>query len=640
MRKTRNFLRRAGSAALALTLTVSLCQPAFAATKAPFSKDETVYAVMAADGSVTKTTVSEHLYNADGLAGVEDRSTLKNIVNTESFAEYTRNGDTLVWNTDDTDVYYKGETDRQLPISAKVTYTLDGRTAPLSELLGRSGHLVLTIDLTNHETGKVTVNGKERTIVTPLVTAVGVLLGEDAGNVNAVNGLLERAAKSSVAAFVTLPGVKESLDGLLPEQVNGVAEYLQDSVTVEADVESLTAPQILLACAASAEALGQGDEVFDLDSLNDLTDGIAALNDAMNRLLDGASQLKAGAAQLAAGSLALLDGASRLDSGLGQLTEGLDTLTSNNAALTSGAQQVADGVLDSASQTLMENGLIDTPMTWDTYEAVIDDILSLGDKTLAAGRRKMVRTIWEQAPQFKASQLDIALYLAATRTDHDLEAALRLMQSFSPDSDAQQKLHDELVYQTANSEDMASVRALKENLGQIQLFVSSVGRYADGVAAAADGAHAAKAGSAQLAGGASALYDGVLRLQNGTDQLSGGLVQFNDEGISQLTGALDADQLHALQTVVEEMTGRLADYTSFAGAPEGASSRVKFLYKTAETPAETAPVETASSLPMMGQYPGILQIQIERRTVGIIVADVFAGIKELIDQTYRIVKMP
>ena len=584
MRKTQNFLRRAGSAALALTLTVSLCQPAFAATKAPFSKDETVYAVMAADGSVTKTTVSEHLYNADGLAGVEDKSTLKNIVNTESFAEYTRNGDTLVWNTDDTDVYYKGDTDRQLPISAKVTYTLDGRTAPLSELLGRSGHLVLTIDLTNHETGKVTVNGKERTIVTPLVTAVGVVLGDDASNVNAVNGLLESAAKSSVAAFVTLPGVKESLDGLLPEQVNGVAEYLQDSVTVEADVESLTAPQILLACAASAEALGQGDEVFDLDSLNDLTDGIAALN-----------------------------GATRLDSGLGQLTEGLDTLTSNNAALTSGAQQVADGVLDSASQTLMENGLIDTPMTWDTYEAVIDDILSLGDKTLAAGRRKMVRTIWEQAPQFKASQLDIALYLAATRTDHDLEAALRLMQSFSPDfimgwlkkltdSDAQQKIHDELVYQTANSEDMASVRALKENLGQIRFFVSSVGQYADGVAAAADGAHAAKAGSAQLAGGASALYDGVLQLQNGTDRLSGGLVQFNDEGISQLTGALDADQLHALQTVVEEMTGRLADYTSFAGVPEGASSRVKFLYKTAETPAETAPVETTADNASEGNF--------------------------------------
>ena len=544
---------------------------------------------------------------------IRDRSTLKNIVNTEGFAEYTRNGDTLVWNTDDTDVYYKGDTDRPLPISAKVTYTLDGRTAPLSELLGQSGHLVLTIDLTNNEKGTLTVDGKERTVVTPLVTAVGVVLGGDARSVNAVNGLLESAAKSSVAAFVALPGVKASLDGLLPQQVDGVTRYLQDSVTVEADVEELTAPQILLACAATAEALGQGDEVFDLDSLNGLTDGIAALNDAMSQLLDGASQLRAGTAQLAAGSLALLDGANQLDSGLGQLTEGLDTLTSNNAALTSGAQQVADGVLDSANQTLMENGLIDTPMTWDTYEAVIDDILSLGEKTLAAGRKKMVRTIWEQAPQFKASQLDIALYLAATKTEHDLEAALRLMQSFSPDfivgwlkkltdSDAQQKIHDELVYQTANSEDMASVRALKENLGQIRFFVSSVGQYADGVAAAAEGAHAAKEGSAQLAGGASALYDGVLQLQNGTDQLSGGLVQFNEEGISQLTGALDADQLHALQAVVEEMTSRLAGYTSFAGAPEGAEQRVKFIYKTAETPAETAPVETAADNATEGNF--------------------------------------
>ena len=612
MRKTQNFLRRAGSAALALTLTVSLCQPAFAATKAPFSKDETVYAVMAADGSVTKTTVSEHLYNADGLAGVEDKSTLKNIVNTESFAEYTRNGDTLVWNTDDTDVYYKGDTDRQLPISAKVTYTLDGKTAPLSELLGQSGHLVLTIDLTNHETGKVTVNGKERTIVTPLVTAVGVVLGDDASNVNAVNGLLESAAKSSVAAFVTLPGVKDSLDGLLPEQVNGVAEYLQDSVTVEADVESLTAPQILLACAASAEALGQGDEVFDLDSLNDLTDGIAALNDAMNQLLDGASQLKVGAAQLAAGSLALLDGVNQLDSGLGQLTEGLDTLTSNNAALTSGAQQVADGVLDSANQTLMENGLIDTPMTWDTYEAVIDDILSLGDKTLAAGRKKMVRTIWEQAPSFKDSQLDLALYLSATKTNHDLEAALKLMQNFDAsmltgalemvtNADAKNTAKAELKYQVENSQDMADVRALKTSLSQIQFFVSSVNQYTAGVQTAADGAHSAKDGSAQLAAGTKTLYDGVNTLNTGAGQLNDGagrlndgLNQFNEEGISKLTGALDQDQLHGLKTVLDEMTDRLNDYTSFAGAPDDAESSVKFVYKTAETvaAADTTAAET------------------------------------------------
>ena len=610
---------RFASAALALTLAAGCAMPAFAAGKNSFSKSETVYAVMNGDGSIKSTTVSEHLYSASGLANVTDKTTLTDIQNTESDAEFTQNGEELVWNTNDTDVYYKGNTDKALPIDVKVTYALDGQEAALEDIIGKSGHLTVTVNLKNNETGTVNVNGKDRTIVTPLITAVGVILGGDASNVTAEHGMIESAAKSSVAAFVTLPGVKDSLSGLLPDEVDSIEDYLQDTVTVEADVEDFTCPQVMVACATSTAALGTSN-VFDLSSINDLTDGINQLNDAMSQLMDGASQLVDGTSQLAGGVLALLDGANTLnngaaalDDGLGQLTNGLDTLSANNAALNAGAQQVADGVLASANKTLKEGGLIDEDMTWSNYEAVIDNILTMNDKTLAAGRKKMVRTIWEQAPQFKASQLDIALYLAATRTDHDLEAALRLMQSFSPDfimgwlkkltdSDAQQKIHDELVYQTANSEDMASVRALKENLGQIQFFVSSVGQYADGVAAAADGAHTAKDGSAQLASGASALYDGVLQLQNGTDQLSGGLVQFNDEGISQLTGALDADQLHALQTVVEEMTGRLADYTSFAGVPEGASSRVKFLYKTAETPAETAPVETAADNASEGNF--------------------------------------
>lgn len=86
-----------------------------------------------------------------------------------------------------------------------MTYTLDGETAPLENLLGKSGHLTIRIDLTNNETGTVTVNGAERTVVTPFITAVGVVLGEDASHVALEHGLLERAAKSTVAAFVTLP---------------------------------------------------------------------------------------------------------------------------------------------------------------------------------------------------------------------------------------------------------------------------------------------------------------------------------------------------------------------------------------------------------------------------------------------------
>ena len=609
---------RFASAALALTLAAGCAMPAFAAGKSSFSKSETVYAVMNGDGSIKSTTVSEHLYSASGLANVTDKTTLTDIQNTESDAEFTQNGEELVWNTNDTDVYYKGNTDKALPIDVKVTYALDGQEAALEDIIGKSGHLTVTVNLKNNETGTVNVNGKDRTIVTPLITAVGVILGGDASNMTAEHGMIESAAKSSVAAFVTLPGVKDSLSGLLPDEVDSIEDYLQDTVTVEADVEDFTCPQVMVACATSTAALGTSN-VFDLSSINDLTDGINQLNDAMSQLMDGASQLVDGTSQLAGGVLALLDGANTLnngaaalDDGLGRLTNGLDTLSANNAALNAGAQQVADGVLASANKTLKEGGLIDEDMTWSNYEAVIDNILTMNDKTLAAGRKKMVRTIWEQAPSFKDSQLDLALYLSATKTNHDLEAALKLMQNFDAsmltgalemvtNADAKNTIHEELKYQIENSQDMADVRALKTSLSQIQFFVSSVNQYTAGVQTAADGAHSAKDGSAQLAAGTKTLYDGVNTLNTGAGQLNDsagqlndGLNQFNEEGISKLTGALDQDQLHGLKTVLDEMTDRLNDYTSFAGAPDDAESSVKFVYKTAETvaAADTTVAET------------------------------------------------
>ena len=609
---------RFASAALALTLAAGCAMPAFAAGKSSFSKSETVYAVMNGDGSIKSTTVSEHLYSASGLANVTDKTTLTDIQNTESDAEFTQNGEELVWNTNDTDVYYKGNTDKALPIDVKVTYALDGQEAALEDIIGKSGHLTVTVNLKNNETDTVNVNGKDRTIVTPLITAVGVILGGDASNMTAEHGMIESAAKSSVAAFVTLPGVKDSLSGLLPDEVDSIEDYLQDTVTVEADVEDFTCPQVMVACATSTAALGTSN-VFDLSSINDLTDGINQLNDAMSQLMDGASQLVDGTSQLANGVLALLDGANTLnngaaalDDGLGQLTNGLDTLSANNAALNAGAQQVADGVLASANKTLKEGGLIDEDMTWSNYEAVIDNILTMNDKTLAAGRKKMVRTIWEQAPSFKDSQLDLALYLSATKTNHDLEAALKLMQNFDAsmltgalemvtNADAKNTAKAELKYQVENSQDMADVRALKTSLSQIQFFVSSVNQYTAGVQTAADGAHSAKDGSAQLAAGTKTLYDGVNtlntgagQLNDGAGQLNDGLNQFNEEGISKLTGALDQDQLHGLKTVLDEMTDRLNDYTSFAGAPDDAESSVKFVYKTAETvaAADTTVAET------------------------------------------------
>ena len=118
---------RFASAALAVALAASCAAPAFAAGGSSFTKSETVYAVMNADGSIQSTTVSEHVYSASGLSNVTDQSTLTNIQNTESSAEFTQDGEKLVWNTDDTDVYYKGDTDPR-PAHSGYRYLRAGRS--------------------------------------------------------------------------------------------------------------------------------------------------------------------------------------------------------------------------------------------------------------------------------------------------------------------------------------------------------------------------------------------------------------------------------------------------------------------------------------------------------------------------------
>lgn len=135
----------------------------------------------------------------------------------------------------------------------------------------------MTVDLTNNETGTVTVNGKRNCYPAHHCCGRDLWSGCHQPERRARNAGI--CCQSSVAAFVCLPGVKDSLDGL-PDDLSTVEDYLQDSVTVEADVENLTAPQVSALACANADALAP---MLDLSSINELTDGIGQLNDAMNQ---------------------------------------------------------------------------------------------------------------------------------------------------------------------------------------------------------------------------------------------------------------------------------------------------------------------------------------------------------------------
>ena len=113
----------------------------------PVSKDETVYVKLNPDGSTKSITVSDWLKNLDGTASLVDQSDLsdiKNVKGTESFA--AENDGSMVWTSDGSDIYYQGSTDKQLPVTMKITYFLDGKEVSAAELAGKSGKVKIRYD--------------------------------------------------------------------------------------------------------------------------------------------------------------------------------------------------------------------------------------------------------------------------------------------------------------------------------------------------------------------------------------------------------------------------------------------------------------------------------------------------------------
>ena len=140
--------------ALSALMVCGMVSPALAAS---VSKDETVFATLEPDGTVAHQTVSDWLHSDKGLSNFADVSNLDDIVNLKGKEQPKQNGSKLTWNIEGNDVYYQGTSTAELPVQAKITYTLDGKQVEPSQLEGADGHLVIHIALENKQTKTVTV---------------------------------------------------------------------------------------------------------------------------------------------------------------------------------------------------------------------------------------------------------------------------------------------------------------------------------------------------------------------------------------------------------------------------------------------------------------------------------------------------
>ena len=426
-----------------------------ASAEAETSKDETVYVLAGADGTVQKIIVSDWIKNAMAADSLEDKTELSDIKNIKGDESFTLGGDnSCVWDAQGNDIYYQGNIEKELPVQMSVCYTLDGQAIAPEALAGQSGHVTIRFDYQNMQYEEVLLDGKTEKIYVPFTMLTGMLLDMEVfRNVTISNGKLMNDGDRIAVVGIAFPGSQEDL-AISKEKLD-----IPDYVEISADVENFE--MCMTMTLATTELFGAIDS--DKLDLHELSDAMAELTDAMDQLMDGSSQLydglctlleksgdlvsginklAEGAAQLKAGAESLDSGAAQLQAGAAQLSSGLNTLNANSSSLNGGARQVFSSLLSMANTQLSEAGLSVPALTIDNYASVLDGVIaSLDDTavyqaaleqvtaTVNANRgmieEKVTEAVQAQVEAEVSAQVTAAVQETVTQAVHENEAQFR-----------------------------------------------------------------------------------------------------------------------------------------------------------------------------------------------------------------------
>lgn len=310
----------------------------------PTEKTETVYSVLNSDGSISDTIVSSWLHDEDGINNIKETLNLTDVKNIKSNEKPSKDGNTYTWNAKGNDVYYEGTATKQLPVSVKIRYELDGQEMSAKDIEGKSGHLKLTISFTNNYSKVKNINGKS-IVIHPSYLAGGMLNMSTGkfSNVKCESGKIVNDGTNEMLAFANIPGLNETLKSAGLDKVNNQLG-ISDDVTVEADVNDFDLGSIMV---GMTNEIDLASELGEIGSVSELTDGIDQLIEADNQLIDGSKQLYDGTTQLkeqAAPLTGSSDQVRQLSAGAIQLNDGVKALQTGISQYTAGASAINEGV--------------------------------------------------------------------------------------------------------------------------------------------------------------------------------------------------------------------------------------------------------------------------------------------------------
>ena len=519
-------------------------------------REETVYVVADAGGSAEEEIASVWLKNPDKEATLTDSTELSDVENVKGEETFTEDNDgRMVWQADGKDIYYQGKTDKELPVTTEITYTLDGNPVQPDELAGKSGHLKIDFSYINHEKEEADVNGKTVMLSKPfLVFSALPLENNKAANVSVTNGKLINTGDKTIVVGYAMPGMTDSLKACLPDaadretQSEELPMELPESVTVEADVTDFS---LLTTMTIIDNSLLQELDLDDVHTMDDLEKAVEELGDASGKLKEGSSELADGVQELADKTPELTSGISALDQGAAALASGAGTLASGAGQVNDGAVKLADGSRE------LNNGAAEVDSGTKKLDQGAEELYS-GTDALQSGTGELA---------------------AGAETLAGGAAAL--------------------YAGTGALESGAS--QLTDGLGQLSSRVSGLPEGSEKLAEGARQVQSALKGSE-----GNSVYEGLMEIQNGSAQLTAGLKSGNTEqpGIYEAAQGIESGA-GSIKTAAEQIStasqGITDGSTQISSGSEGLRALLGMAYSQLGIIQEKHPAEAAAVAEELGQ---------------------------------------
>ena len=259
-----------------------------------YTKDESVYSKLDNNGIAYQTIVSNHLKNTEKSELLKDISDLMNIENVSGNQEYEEDNGRLIWKAEGEDIYYQGNSKKELPIECKISYKLDGQEISKEDIIGKSGFAKVIFEFTNKEQRKATINGKEETMYVPFIVGMGTVIdNENNKNIEISSGKVIDNGNKTFVFGVALPGMQESL-GIDKNTID-----IPNSIEISMEAKDFEMNEIY--CFATPKLIDEDDlELF--NKIDKIYDMATELKDGSSKLVEGSQQLSEGAGKLNAGT--------------------------------------------------------------------------------------------------------------------------------------------------------------------------------------------------------------------------------------------------------------------------------------------------------------------------------------------------